>query len=259
MSAGAHPSPPQHAFKRQGCGQRGFAVGVEYQVTASQQLEGKGQGRGERAAGAATGVFSQRSGRSGIGASAFRPASCRRGSRAKVSGRTGSGKTTTLYSVLKQLASRTEYRHHRRSIEMVHEGCPTRLPCDLCRPDVQQRPANGAPPDRHHHGRRNHGRPPDTVRAASRTLVPRRSTHDAPFGDAAADLGIPHFLILSTVIGIVAQRLVRGTAPTTSECAPTLKRRPRWASPADRRRTIRRGSDACTAGGRRVGRDGCFR
>jgi type II secretory ATPase GspE/PulE/Tfp pilus assembly ATPase PilB-like protein len=48
-------------------------------------------------------------------------------------------------------------------------------------------------------------------------------TNDAPFLDhAPLDLGIPHFLITTTLIGILAQRLVREICPhCTEEYEPT--------------------------------------
>ncbi len=146
-----------------------------------------------------------------------------------VTGPTGSGKTTTLYSVLKHL-SRPEVNivTIEDPIEMVFEDFN----------QVQVRPIIDVTfastlrtvlrqdPDIIMVGEIRDGDTADNAVQAALTghlVLSTLHTNDAPSSiTRLLDLGVPHFLITSTLIGVVAQRLVRENCPHCSEeYAPT--------------------------------------
>jgi general secretion pathway protein E len=146
-----------------------------------------------------------------------------------VTGPTGSGKTTTLYSVLKHL-SRPEINivTIEDPVEMVFEDFN----------QVQVRPQIGVTfpsalrtvlrqdPDIIMVGEIRDGETADNAVQAALTghlVLSTLHTNDASSSiTRLLDLGVPHFLITSTLIGIIAQRLVRENCPhCTDEYAPT--------------------------------------
>jgi general secretion pathway protein E len=146
-----------------------------------------------------------------------------------VTGPTGSGKTTTLYSVLKHL-SRPEINivTIEDPVEMVFEDFN----------QVQVRPQIGVSfpsalrtvlrqdPDIIMVGEIRDGETADNAVQAALTghlVLSTLHTNDASSSiTRLLDLGVPHFLITSTLIGIIAQRLVRENCPhCTEEYAPT--------------------------------------
>jgi general secretion pathway protein E len=141
-----------------------------------------------------------------------------------VTGPTGSGKTTTLYSVLKHLA-RPEVNivTIEDPIEMVHDEfnqVAVRPSIDLTFASAL-RTVLRQDPDIIMVGEiRDRETAQHAVQAAltGHLVLSTLHTNDAPSSvTRLVDLGIPHFLILSTVIGIVAQRLVRVTCPSCAE------------------------------------------
>jgi general secretion pathway protein E len=133
-----------------------------------------------------------------------------------VTGPTGSGKTTTLYSVLKQLAKpELNIVTIEDPIEMVQEEFNQ----VAVRPAIDLTFANALrtvlrqDPDIIMVGEiRDRDTAEHAVQAAltGHLVLSTLHTNDSPSSvTRLIDLGVPHFLILSTVIGIVAQRLVR--------------------------------------------------
>ena len=186
-----------------------------------------------------------------------------------VTGPTGSGKTTTLYSVLKHLA-RPELNivTIEDPIEMVHEEFNQ----VAVRPAIELTFANALrtvlrqDPDIIMVGEiRDTETAEHAVQAAltGHLVLSTLHTNDAPSSvTRLLDLGIPHFLILSTVIGIVAQRLVRvNCSHCAEEHTPTAEEAGAMGLPAEllQSRTIRRGGGClhCRQTGY-VGRDGIF-
>ncbi len=146
-----------------------------------------------------------------------------------VTGPTGSGKTTTLYSVLKHL-SRPEVNivTIEDPVEMVFEDFN----------QVQVRPQIGVTfpnalrtvlrqdPDIIMVGEIRDAETADNAVQAALTghlVLSTLHTNDASSSiTRLLDLGVPHFLITSTLIGVIAQRLVRENCPhCTEEYAPT--------------------------------------
>jgi len=137
-----------------------------------------------------------------------------------VTGPTGSGKTTTLYSVLKHLAKpELNIITIEDPIEMVHDDFNQ----VAVRPNIDLTFANALrtvlrqDPDIIMIGEI---RDPETAQYAVQAaltghlVLSTLHTNDAPSSvTRLLDLGVPHFLILSTVIGIIAQRLVRVNCP----------------------------------------------
>ena len=133
-----------------------------------------------------------------------------------VTGPTGSGKTTTLYSTLKHLAKpELNIITIEDPIEMVHDEFNQ----VAVRPNIDLTFANALrtvlrqDPDIIMVGEI---RDPETAQYAVQAaltghlVLSTLHTNDAPSSiTRLLDLGVPHFLILSTVIGIIAQRLVR--------------------------------------------------
>jgi general secretion pathway protein E len=186
-----------------------------------------------------------------------------------VTGPTGSGKTTTLYSVLKQLAKpELNIVTIEDPIEMVHEEfnqVAVRPAIDLTFSNAL-RTVLRQDPDIIMVGEiRDKETAEHAVQAAltGHLVLSTLHTNDAPSSiTRLLDLGIPHFLILSTVIGIVAQRLVRvNCAYCAEDYAPTAEEATALGiPPADLlRRTIRRGTGClhCRQTSY-VGRDGVF-
>jgi general secretion pathway protein E len=141
-----------------------------------------------------------------------------------VTGPTGSGKTTTLYSVLKHLSKpEVNIVTIEDPIEMVFEDFN----------QVQVRPLIEVTfastlrtvlrqdPDIIMVGEIRDGETADHAVQAALTghlVLSTLHTNDAPSSiTRLLDLGVPHFLITSTLIGVVAQRLVRENCPHCAE------------------------------------------
>src|SRR5262249_54874023 len=133
-----------------------------------------------------------------------------------VTGPTGSGKTTTLYSVLKHLSKpEVNIVTIEDPIEMVQED----LNQVAVKPAIDLTFATALrtvlrqDPDIIMVGEiRDTETAEHAVQAAltGHLVLSTLHTNDAPSAvTRLLDLGIPHFLILSTVIGVIAQRLVR--------------------------------------------------
>jgi general secretion pathway protein E len=146
-----------------------------------------------------------------------------------VTGPTGSGKTTTLYSVLKHLS--------RPEVNIVTIEDPIEMVFDEFN-QVQVRPVIDVTfasalrtvlrqdPDIIMVGEIRDSETADHAVQAALTghlVLSTLHTNDAPSSiTRLLDLGVPHFLITSTLIGVVAQRLVRENCPYCSEeYAPT--------------------------------------
>jgi general secretion pathway protein E len=146
-----------------------------------------------------------------------------------VTGPTGSGKTTTLYSVLKHL-SRPEVNivTIEDPVEMVFEDfnqVQVRAQIDVTFAS-SLRTVLRQDPDIIMVGEIRDGETADNAVQAALTghlVLSTLHTNDAPSSiTRLLDLGVPHFLITSTLIGVVAQRLVRENCPHCSEeYAPT--------------------------------------
>ena len=141
-----------------------------------------------------------------------------------VTGPTGSGKTTTLYSVLKHLAKpEINIVTIEDPIERVHDEFNQ----VAVKPAIDLTFANALrtvlrqDPDVIMVGEiRDRETAENAVQAAltGHLVLTTLHTNDAPSSvTRLLDLGIPHFLILSTVLGIVAQRLVRVTCDACAE------------------------------------------
>jgi general secretion pathway protein E len=144
-----------------------------------------------------------------------------------VTGPTGSGKTTTLYSALQALAS--------PEINVVTIEDPIEMVCD----DFNQIAANtktgtGFAEALRHVLRQDPDvvmvgevRDPETatqaVQAALTGHLVLTTLHTSDAVGAVArlrDLGVPSFLIAATLTGVVAQRLVRNVCPSCTEDVP---------------------------------------
>jgi general secretion pathway protein E len=151
-----------------------------------------------------------------------------------VTGPTGSGKTTTLYSVLKHL-SRPEVNivTIEDPIEMVHEDfnqVAVRQQLDVTFASAL-RTMLRQDPDIIMVGEIRDGETADNAVQAALTghlVLSTLHTNDASSAiTRLLDLGVPHFLLTSTIIGVLAQRLVRENctkcieehAPTKEEAA----------------------------------------
>ena len=186
-----------------------------------------------------------------------------------VTGPTGSGKTTTLYSVLKHLSKpEVNIVTIEDPIEMVHEE----LNQVAVRPAIDLTFANALrtvlrqDPDIIMVGEiRDTETAESAVQAAltGHLVLSTLHTNDAPSAiTRLLDLGVPHFLVLSTVIGIIAQRLVRVNCP---HCSEEYAATPEEASVLNlgmemlEGRPLRRGAGClhCRQTGY-VGRDGIF-
>jgi len=146
-----------------------------------------------------------------------------------VTGPTGSGKTTTLYSVLKHL-SRPEVNivTIEDPVEMVFEDfnqVQVRPQIDITFASTL-RTVLRQDPDIVMVGEIRDGETAENAVQAALTghlVLSTLHTNDAPSSiTRLLDLGVPHFLITSTLIGVIAQRLVREICPHCSEeYAPT--------------------------------------
>jgi general secretion pathway protein E len=186
-----------------------------------------------------------------------------------VTGPTGSGKTTTLYSMLKHLA-RPEVNivTIEDPVEIVHEDfnqIAVRPVLDLTFANAL-RTVLRQDPDIIMVGEiRDRDTAENAVQAAltGHLVLSTLHTNDAPSSvTRLLDLGIPHFLIVSTVIGIVAQRLVRVNCSSCGEqYEPTMEEAVTLGMPLEQLRTrrLRRGTGClhCRHTGY-VGRDGVF-
>jgi general secretion pathway protein E len=151
-----------------------------------------------------------------------------------VTGPTGSGKTTTLYSILKHLSKpEVNIVTIEDPIEMVFEDfnqVAVRPQIDLTF-SAALRTVLRQDPDIVMVGEiRDSETAENAVQAAltGHLVLSTLHTNDAPSSvTRLLDLGVPHFLITSTIIGILAQRLVRENcthcieeyAPTAAEAA----------------------------------------
>jgi general secretion pathway protein E len=146
-----------------------------------------------------------------------------------VTGPTGSGKTTTLYSVLKHL-SRPEINivTVEDPVEMVFEDfnqVQVRPQIDVTFPNAL-RTVLRQDPDIIMVGEIRDGETADHAVQAALTghlVLSTLHTNDASSSiTRLLDLGVPHFLITSVLIGVIAQRLVRENClHCTEEYAPT--------------------------------------
>ncbi len=141
-----------------------------------------------------------------------------------VTGPTGSGKTTTLYSVLKHLSKpEVNIVTIEDPIEMVFEDFNQ----VQVRPQIEVTFASALrtvlrqDPDIVMVGEIRDGETADHAVQAALTghlVLSTLHTNDAPSSiTRLLDLGVPHFLITSTLIGVVAQRLVRENCPHCSQ------------------------------------------
>ena len=152
-----------------------------------------------------------------------------------VTGPTGSGKTTTLYSALSGLAS------ERVNIMTVED------PVEYQLAGIRQTQVNPAAEMTFAAALRTILRQdPDVVMVGEiRDLETARMaiqaamtghlvlstlhTNDAPSSlERLADMGIPSYLVASTVLGVLAQRLVRRPCPLCSEIAPLSEETRSW-------------------------------
>ena len=145
-----------------------------------------------------------------------------------VTGPTGSGKTTTLYSTLKTLATPEV------------NVCTVEEPIEMVEPAFNQmqvqhnigldfasgiRTLMRQDPDIIMVGEIRDRETAEMAVQASLTghlVLSTLHTNDAPSAiTRLIDIGVPHYLIKATVIGVVAQRLVRTLCPHCREEAPT--------------------------------------
>jgi general secretion pathway protein E len=184
-----------------------------------------------------------------------------------VTGPTGSGKTTTLYSVLKHLAKpELNIVTIEDPIEMVHEEfnqVAVRPAIDLTF-GTALRTVLRQDPDIIMVGEiRDKETAEHAVQAAltGHLVLSTLHTNDAPSSvTRLLDLGVPHFLVLSTLIGIVAQRLVRVNCGHCAEAhAPNVEEAAALGIDPASGQTIRRAAGClqCRQTGY-VGRDGVF-
>ena len=144
-----------------------------------------------------------------------------------VTGPTGSGKTTTLYSTLKQLAT--------SSVNV----CTIEDPIEMVEPAFNQMQVTSAVELDFAQGVRALMRQdPDiimvgeirdletaevTIQAAltGHLVLSTLHTNDAPAAvTRMLDLGVPSYLLSATVLGVMAQRLVRTLCPTCKKSSP---------------------------------------
>ncbi len=145
-----------------------------------------------------------------------------------VTGPTGSGKTTTLYSTLKTLAT------------PLVNVCTVEEPIEMVEPAFNQmqvqhnigldfasgiRTLMRQDPDIVMVGEIRDRETAEMAVQASLTghlVLSTLHTNDAPAAiTRLLDIGVPHYLIKATVIGVVAQRLVRTLCPHCKQDAPT--------------------------------------
>jgi general secretion pathway protein E len=186
-----------------------------------------------------------------------------------VTGPTGSGKTTTLYSVLKHLSKpEVNILTIEDPIEMVYED----INQVAVRPQIEITFASALrtmlrqDPDIIMVGEIRDSETADNAVQAALTghlVLSTLHTNDAPSSiTRLLDLGVPHFLITSTVVGILAQRLVRETCPhCVEEYLPTVEEAAVLHMPMDKLSAYRfrrgRGCLHCRQTGY-IGRTGVF-
>jgi general secretion pathway protein E len=186
-----------------------------------------------------------------------------------VTGPTGSGKTTTLYSILKHLCKpEVNIITIEDPIEMVHEDFNQ----VAVRPQIDITFANTLrtvlrqDPDIVMVGEIRDAETADNAVQAALTghlVLSTLHTNDAPSSiTRLSDLGVPHFLITSTLVGILAQRLVRLIcAHCKEEYEPTVEEARAMRMPPEKLKPYRfkrgRGCLSCRQTGY-VGRDGVF-
>lgn len=145
-----------------------------------------------------------------------------------VTGPTGSGKTTTLYSTLKTLATpQVNVCTVEEPIEMVEPAFNQMQ----VQPNIGLSFASGIrtlmrqDPDIIMVGEIRDLETAEMAVQASLTghlVLSTLHTNDAPSAiTRLLDIGVPHYLIKATVIGVVAQRLVRSLCPHCKQEAPT--------------------------------------
>jgi general secretion pathway protein E len=186
-----------------------------------------------------------------------------------VTGPTGSGKTTTLYSILKHLSKpEVNIVTIEDPIEMVFEDfnqVAVRPQIDLTFAGAL-RTVLRQDPDIVMVGEiRDTETAENAVQAAltGHLVLSTLHTNDAPSSvTRLLDLGIPHFLITSTLVGVLAQRLVREIcAHCGEEYAPTAEEAAALRYPLDKLQAYRfrrgRGCLHCRQTGY-VGRTGVF-
>ena len=153
-----------------------------------------------------------------------------------VTGPTGSGKTTTLYARARHGSTRPDEK-----IITVEDPVEYQLrgrqpdPGEAAdRPHLRERAAlDRAPGPRRHHGRRD-PRPRDRgdrdPGGAHRPPRALDAAHQRRAGAVTAllDMGVEDYLLASSVIGVLAQRLVRKLCPAVPRAA--TRRCPRWSS-----------------------------
>jgi len=169
-----------------------------------------------------------------------------------VTGPTGSGKTTTLYSILKYLS--------KPEVNILTIEDPIEIFATALRTVLRQ------DPDIIMVGEIRDGETADHAVQAALTghlVLSTLHTNDASASvTRLRDLGVPHFLITSTLIGILAQRLVRVNCPQCSEeYTPTAEEAKVLGIPLEKLGAQRfkrgRGCLNCRQTGY-VGRDGIF-
>jgi general secretion pathway protein E len=164
-----------------------------------------------------------------------------------VTGPTGSGKTTTLYSVLKHL-SKPEINiiTIEDPVEMVYEDfnqVAVRPQIDITFASAL-RTVLRQDPDIIMVGEI---RDPETAEYAVQAaltghlVLSTLHTNDAPSSiTRLLDLGVPHFLITTTLVGVLAQRLVRETCPhCIEEYVPTIEEAAVLRMPTEKLQTYR--------------------
>jgi len=152
-----------------------------------------------------------------------------------VTGPTGSGKTTTLYSTLKQLATeQVNVSTVEDPIEMVEPAFNQMQVTSNIGLDFSQgiRTLMRQDPDIIMVGEIRDGETAEMAIQAALTghlVLSTLHTNDAPSAiTRLLDLGAPYYLIHSSILGIMAQRLVRTLCPACK--APTELTDEEWAS-----------------------------
>jgi general secretion pathway protein E len=186
-----------------------------------------------------------------------------------VTGPTGSGKTTTLYSILKHLSKpEVNIVTIEDPIEMVFEDfnqVAVRPQIDVTFSSAL-RTVLRQDPDIIMVGEiRDTDTAEHAVQAAltGHLVLSTLHTNDAPSSiTRLLDLGVPHFLITSTLIGVLAQRLVRENCPhCLEEYEPTVEEAAALRMPHEKLKPYRfkrgRGCLHCRETGY-VGRTGIF-
>jgi general secretion pathway protein E len=164
-----------------------------------------------------------------------------------VTGPTGSGKTTTLYSVLKHLAKpEVNIVTIEDPVEMVFEDfnqVQVKPQIDVTFPSAL-RTVLRQDPDIIMVGEIRDSETADNAVQAALTghlVLSTLHTNDASSSiTRLLDLGVPHFLITSTLVGVIAQRLVREICPhCTEEYSPTEEEAMAMKIPFDKLRPYR--------------------